>query len=244
MIVSVGILANAIVVAINDHLVGIALSLSIIGIIFSTLYFLLDGRNKELVNLGEGVLVYLEKEVIFKHPPTIAARGTALYREELKRSPPQPFGIFWKQDQKYLSDAPLSWMQKFPLGIWSSLLIGKHRVIFPLISLVLIASFSFSTIVIMANRSALAGSAPRSQFTVTVSDVAARANGLTVDVTHGARSVAGSDCAHLAPPHVTHRRNPIKSLATRYFKSLPKTCARGRSRRHRVGTPVRSRVLK
>jgi hypothetical protein len=115
MLVVFGVFAAGVVNALDKHLPAIALAgLCFFATILAAIFMLLDRRNRDLVWLGEDVLMDLERKAIFGEGRKINGR----YDREID------FGILWRQALEARRSP--SWCR----AAW----LGKHRIWLPFIS--------------------------------------------------------------------------------------------------------------
>jgi|ERR1700674_206904 len=123
MLVVFGIFAAGIVNALDKQLPDLVIaSLCFIAALLALIFTLLDRRNRDLVWLGEDVLMHLEREVIFGKNTKIRGR----FDEEAH------FGILWRQALEEKSA---------DRGVVCDAWRGKHRVWLPLVGYLISALF-------------------------------------------------------------------------------------------------------
>jgi hypothetical protein len=110
MLIVFGIFATAVVTSVDKHLPQImSIALCIIAAILALVFVLLDRRNRDLVWLGEDVLVELERKNIFGESETINNRENKAV----------PFGVLWRQARED---------RERGAGWWHAAWLGKHRI--------------------------------------------------------------------------------------------------------------------
>ncbi|HUD86004.1 MAG TPA: hypothetical protein VMR17_06095 [Xanthobacteraceae bacterium] len=146
MLVVLGIFLAGIITGLNKELshLGAAI-LCFIAAGLAVIFARLDRRNRDLVWLGEEILMYLERECIFR------TNGKFTDRHGQTRS----FGILWRQvleEKKAKEEFREGWKDKscVPLFIflcdaWH----GKHRIWFPVVSYLIAAVFVAAGIIIL-----------------------------------------------------------------------------------------------
>lgn len=146
MLVVFGIFAAGIVNALDKHLPNLVTAILCFGAGFLALIFArLDGRNRDLVWLGEDVLMHLEREGIFGTDIKINGRYDAKV----------DFGILWRQalEEKAATDrirAALRDKGCVPLVSWiHDAWRGKHRVWLPFVSYLIAILFFSAGILIL-----------------------------------------------------------------------------------------------
>jgi hypothetical protein len=134
MLVVVGILANAVVGALEKkYPVGISIGLCAIAALISLIFSKFDRRNRDLVWLGEDILVDLERNAIFGTGNKISGRYQALV----------DFGILSRQiEQETLIGG----------GPCHNAAMGKHRFWIPAVCYLIAGLFDAAAILIYCYR--------------------------------------------------------------------------------------------
>jgi hypothetical protein len=110
MLIVFGIFATAVITSIDKHLPRfVSIALCIIAAILALIFTRLDRRNRDLVWLGEDVLVQLERTNLFREFETINNRENKVIC----------FGVLWRQAREERARG-VSW--------WRDAWLGKHRI--------------------------------------------------------------------------------------------------------------------
>jgi len=119
MLIVFGIFATAVVSAIEKGMAELAVFICGVAVLLAFVFWLLDSRNRDLLWMGEDVLVELEKKSIF-------GEGVKIYGHRNNRE--IDFGILWRQAQEE---------KRAGKSIMRDAWLGKHRVWMPLFALIM-----------------------------------------------------------------------------------------------------------
>jgi hypothetical protein len=124
MLIVFGIFAAGVVNALDKNLPTVAIvGLCFFAMVLAVIFMLLDRRNRDLVWLGEDVLMDLERKAIFGEGKKIKGRYKGRYDVEID------FGILWRQALEARRSPKLG-----PIGNYlRDACLGKHRIWLPLI---------------------------------------------------------------------------------------------------------------
>src|SRR5262245_17449941 len=127
MLIMFGIFATAIVTAVDKQL-PLFMSLGLCGIaaILAFAFARLDTRNRNLVWLGEDILVELERESIFGRKKIVGRYGQTVR-----------FGVLWRQFQQNEPLFGRNSLRDKLISVSCDAWAGKHRVLLPLIATLL-----------------------------------------------------------------------------------------------------------
>jgi hypothetical protein len=142
MLIVFGIFATAIVSAVNYHLpAGFITALCIVAGVLGLIFPRLDRRNRDLVWLGEDLLMHLERTVIFGNAGQIEDRN----------GDPIVFGILSRQasEDRARNERPLievfRWSRIPKLRTWvTDAHLGRHRFWLPWVGYMMCAVFFFA----------------------------------------------------------------------------------------------------
>ena len=139
MLVVFGIFAAGVVNALDKDLPPVAISsLCFFATFLAWAFILLDGRNRDLVWLGEDVLIRLEREAIFGESKKIKDGRN---KDEQKID----FGILWRQVLEGRRSRDLGQIGNY----WRDVCLGKHRVLLPAIAFWIGALFLAAGVLIL-----------------------------------------------------------------------------------------------
>lgn len=135
VILVVGALANAAVLAVNYGHLGVAAVICFVGVIFSIAYFFLDLRNRNLTWMGEEVLTAIERDIIFGQDRRFTTRNAV----------PVTWGLLYRQHRDQdVGTSHEGWKPKL-----SEITEGKHRFWLPALALTFAITFAVALIMIL-----------------------------------------------------------------------------------------------
>jgi hypothetical protein len=127
MLIVFGVFAAGVVNALHNQIpAGLVFTLCVVAGVLALIFMLLDRRNRDLVWLGEDVLMDLERETIFGEGKKIKGR----YDREID------FGILWRQTleerewgQEFGKQSSPNW--RLIRSCLHNVKLGKHRILLP-----------------------------------------------------------------------------------------------------------------
>lgn len=130
MLLATGIFAASVGTVYKDHHTVVAIFLCSVGVILALIFSRLDRRNRDLVWLGEAVLIELEREAVFGREAKIFDLRLKLTQGIEKEV---SYGILWRQLKEDAEHKP---------SVWSRAWQGRHRLLNPAIAYLIAVLFA------------------------------------------------------------------------------------------------------